>query len=37
MNFKTRFKKTYSVDAKSADYGFNDKAGFNFRCENTIS
>ena len=28
MNVKTRSKKTYSVNAKSADYGFNVKTGF---------
>ena len=24
------------MNAKSADYGFNDKSGFKFWCENTI-
>ena len=33
MNAKTRFKKTYNVNAKSADCGLILKEGFNFRCE----
>ena len=28
MNVKTRLKKTYSVNAKSAGYGFNAKRRF---------
>ena len=37
MKVKIGFKKTCSVNAKTADYSFNVKSDFNFWCENTTT